>query len=417
MYNPHRRVKELSGEGGYVWLRNGQVWSKTTCQKAIHLEIGEPDFPTPKNIIDATIRALNEGKTRYTQLQGIPELREAVAKFLGDKRNVKIDPSQVVISHGTKCLIRASMEVLVDPDKPNTAFIIPDPGYGPYLANANYTGAKIYPFPMDEKKEWRFEPNSLKKIVDSIPKDMRKVFILVSPSNPTGGVYTQEDLEFVADLARKHDMFIIADEIYDDIIFDGKFHSIYSLPGMPERTCLLHGASKSWSMTGYRLGWGAFPKDMARYIEKMVGHSNSSVAQFVQYAGIEAVSGPQDSVETMRKEYLKRRDYAVKSLRAMGCYCAMPKGAFYIFPNATTWMQKVNAKTDQELAERILHECGVVCLPGSIFGGTGKDHLRFSLASSLENIQEGMERIKKWLDSGGKPIFKCEIEPATLYSF
>lgn len=406
MYEPHRRVRDLTGEGGYVWLRKGQEWAKRTGNKAIHLEIGEPDFPTPQNILEATVNAVEQGKTRYTPIQGIPELRKAVADFMGKKRKVKIDPDHVVISHGLKCIIRAAMEVLVDPDNPNTAFIIPDPGYGPYIANANYTGGKIYPLPMDEKKEWRFDANVLKDIVEKIPAGMRKVLIIVSPSNPTGGVLTEEDLKVVAELAKKHDMYILSDEIYDDIVFEGTYHSIYSYPGMAERTCLLHGASKSWSMTGYRLGWGVFPKEMVRYVEKMVGHSNSCVAQFVQLAGIEALTGSQHEVTVMKKEYQKRRDYAVKALRDMGCYCAVPRGAFYIFPNVTTWIERVKAKDDHDLAERMLNEIGVVALPGSVFGQMGKSHIRFSLASSLEDIQEGMERIKTWLDSGGKPLFK-----------
>ena len=409
MYVPHRRVKELTGEGGYLWLKKGKDWAKKTGHVAIHLEIGEPDFPTPTNVIEATVNALEEGKTRYTQIPGIPELRGAVAEFLGNKRGVKISPDDVVIAQSLKCLIRATMEVLVDPDKPDTAFIIPDPGYGPYIANANYTGAKIYPLPMDERKDWRFDTEVLKGIVEKIPHHMRKVLVIISPSNPTGGILTQNDLKFVAELAKKHDITVLSDEIYDDIIFEGTFHSIYSLPGMPERTILLHGASKSWSMTGFRLGWAVLPKEMVRYVEKMVGHTHSSTAHFVQYAGVEALSGPQDEVAKMRDEYKKRRDYTVKALRGLGCFCANPGGAFYVLPNVSCWMKTVKAKDDNELAERLLNEVGVVCLPGSIFGERGKGHIRFSLASSLENLQEGMDRIGKWLDSGGKPLFETYL--------
>ncbi|MFH1448291.1 MAG: aminotransferase class I/II-fold pyridoxal phosphate-dependent enzyme [Candidatus Micrarchaeota archaeon] len=405
-FEPNKRLEELAGEGGFIWLEKGKDWERLSGHKAIHLEIGEPDFPTPSNIIDATISALRDGKTKYTQVPGRYPLRKTIAEFLGKRRGVDIDPENILVSHGLKCIIRAVMETLTDPENPkNTAFILPDPGYGPYIANAAYTGATTYAIPMDERNDWRFDQKVFRGIVEEIPEHLRKVVVLVSPSNPTGGVLTHEDIEFVADLAKKHDMIVLSDEIYDDIVFEGEHNSIYSIPGMPERTCLLHGASKSWAMTGYRLGWGVFPKELTPYVERLVGHSNSCVAEFVQYAGVEALEGPQDAVSKMKEEYRKRRDYMVDALRGLGCYCAKPGGAFYVFPNVTDWVGKVGAKNDYVLAERLLNETGVICLPGGAFGRLGDNHVRFSLASSIENLREAVGRIEKWLALGGKSIF------------
>ena len=394
MIDVNKNAKELEGEGGFVWLGKAREWERQTGKKAIHLEIGEPDFRTPDNIVEAGVRALHDGKTNYTPSNGIRELREAVAEYLGAKRGVTIDPDCVVIGPGAKAVINALSQTIIERTNPNTAVIMPDPGYGPYIDNAEYYGAKVYRVPMEERHDWRYNTDVLRDVVESVPKEMDKVLITISPSNPTGGVLGKEDWDVVEELAKKHDMLVVSDEIYDDFVFEGGHTSILSRDGMMERTVLIHGASKTWAMTGWRLGWAVIPKHLAPTVGKVIGNIVSCTAEFTQYAGIEAVRGPQGEVAKMKGEYRARRDYAVKAFKDMGCYCSLPGGSFYAYPNIRKIMDSRGFKSELDLCNALLQERGVVCLPGPAFGPGGKDHIRLSLVSSLDDIKEGMKRIK-----------------------
>jgi aspartate/methionine/tyrosine aminotransferase len=393
---PHERIKELKGEGAYLWLKKATEWERETGRKTIHFEIGEPDFATPRNICNAAKRALDAGKTKYTPSQGIRELREAVAAFLGKKRGVEIDPDRVVIGPGCKPLINASFQCAVNQFSPNAAVILLDPVYGPYLDNAFFVGAKTFSVPLRQEHDWRYDADVLESVIKKIPPRLDKILVLVSPSNPTGGVLTRDDLEFIAELAERYDLTVFSDEVYDDIVFEGEYASFYSLPRMQERTFLFHGASKSWAMTGWRLGWAVVPKPFVEQVSKMIGHMVSCTSNFTQYAGIEAVTGPQDEVREMVAEYKRRRDFAVAALRKLGASTAVPAGSFYIFPNVKPWLEKKNCD-ENELCERMLRQIGVVCLPGPGFGSQGKDHIRLSLVSSYEALEEAFERIEEWL--------------------
>jgi len=396
---PHARIKFLKGEGAFMWLAKAEAWEHKTGRKAIHFEIGEPDFPTPQNICDAACDAINAGKTKYTTSQGIPELRQAVAAFLGKRRGIKIDADNVVVAPGAKCLINASFQCMVNQWAPRAAVILPDPVYGPYRDNAYYVGAKEFNVPLRQEHDWRYDVDVLENVVKSVPANLDKILVLVSPSNPTGGVLTREDLKAIAELAERYDLTIVSDEIYDDIVFSEhhEHESILSIPGMEERTFLIHGASKSWAMTGWRLGWGVLPKRFVPEVSKMIGHTVSCTNAFVQQAGIEAITGPQDAVSEMVAEYKRRRDYAVKKFRELGCSVAVPMGSFYIFPNVKAWMERKKCD-ERELCERLLQEIGVVCLPGPGFGDQGKDHIRLSLVSSYDDMVEAFDRIEKWLE-------------------
>ena len=399
MLEPHARVKALQGEGAFAWLKKATDWEHETGRKAIQFEIGEPDFATPQNICDAAISAMREGKTKYTPSQGIRELRVAVADFLGKRRGIEIDPDCVVIGPGCKPVINACFQCMIDQCAPRAAVILPNPVYGPYLDNAYFVGAKTFSVPLRQEHDWRYDADVLEDVLKSVPAGLDKILVLVSPSNPTGGVLTHEDLMFISELAEKYDLTVVSDEIYDDIIFSEHHEhtSILSFPDMAERTFLMHGASKSWAMTGWRLGWGVLPKRFVPEVSKMLGHMASCTNTFVQYAGIEAVSGPQNSVEEMTAEYKHRRDFAVKALRELGASVAVPMGSFYIFPNVRAWMDKKRAN-ETELCERMLREIGVVCLPGPGFGSQGKEHIRLSLVSSYDDLQEAFERSRTWLE-------------------
>ncbi|MFH0836046.1 MAG: aminotransferase class I/II-fold pyridoxal phosphate-dependent enzyme [Candidatus Micrarchaeota archaeon] len=398
MLHPHERVKALKGEGAFHWMNKAVKWERETGKKAIHFEIGEPDFRTPKNVCDAAVKALYDGKTKYVPSQGISELRTAVADFLGRRRGVEIDPDCVVVGPGCKPLINASFQCMVDQTAPNAAVILPDPVYGPYADNAFFVGAKTYSVPLKQEDDWRYDAGVLEEVIESIPAGLDKILVLVSPSNPTGGVLTRGDLKFIAKLAQEHDLTVVSDEIYDDIIFSKgqKYASVLSEPGMMDRTFLFHGSSKSWAMTGWRLGWCVAPKHFAGEVGKLIGHTVSCTAEFSQHAGIEAISRCGNHVAEMVAEYRRRRDFAVTALRGLGATTSTPMGSFYVFPDVSAWMQ-LKGVDETELCERMLRETGVVCLPGPGFGSQGRNHIRLSLVSSYSDLQEAFERIEKWL--------------------
>jgi len=356
-------------------------------KSVIHFEIGEPDFNTPENVKEAGIKAIKENYTHYSPTQGILELREAVAEYISKTRDIKVTPDEVIITPGGKDVIFSTMLSLLDE---GDEAIYPNPGYPIYESAIRLVGAKPVPMPIREENDFAFDRHEFEKLVT--PKT--RLIVINSPANPTGGILSYEDLEFIADIAKKNDIMILSDEIYSRIIYEGKFISIASLPGMKERTVILDGFSKTYAMTGWRLGYAVANKEVIEALKRVAVNSFSCVATFVQMAGVEALRGPQDEVEKMRKEYEERRNLIVKSLNEIpGFSVKMPKGAFYAFPNV-----KKLGKPSKELADYLLYEAGVCTLSGTAFGEYGEGYLRFSYATSKENIIEGLKRVKQAIE-------------------
>ena len=352
----------------------------------IHLEIGEPDFDTPKNITDAAIKALKEGWTHYNPSAGLPDLRETIAQYVAKTRNIKVNRDQVVVTPGAKPIMFFSILALVNEGE---EVIYPNPGFPIYESVINFVGAKAVPIQLREENDFRLDAEELKKLVTN----QTKLIIINSPQNPTGGILTYDDLKAIADIALSRDIMVLADEIYSRIIYDGKHHSITSFPGMPERTILLDGYSKTYAMTGWRLGYGVMREDLAVLIAKLQTNSNSCTASFTQRAGIEALTGPQDEVARMDAEFKRRRDVIVEGLNAIPkVSCKTPSGAFYVFPN----VKKIGWES-KKLADYLLNEAGVAVLAGTSFGEFGQGYIRISYANSVENIKEGLSRIEKSL--------------------
>jgi aspartate aminotransferase len=352
----------------------------------IHLEIGEPDFDTPRNIVDAGIKALNEGYTHYNPSAGIMELREAIAKEVSKTRGIQVTPEQVVITPGAKPIMFFGIMALANE---GDEVIYPNPGFPIYESVINFIGAKAVPIQLREENDFRLDIDELKALVT----DKTKMIIVNSPANPTGGMLTQDDLRVIADIALSKDISVLSDEIYSRIIYEGSHHSISSFPGMQERTIILDGFSKTYAMTGWRLGYGVMREDLAALIAKLQTNSNSCTATFTQRAGIEAITGPQDEVERMGAEFRKRRDVIVEGLNAIPrVSCTTPKGAFYVFPNVKEIGWDV-----RKLSDYILNEAGVAVLFGTSFGKFGEGYIRLSYANSVENIKEGLSRMEKAL--------------------
>ncbi len=349
----------------------------------VHLEVGEPDFPTPENIVQAGIRALRDGKTKYTPSAGIPELREAIAHEVSQTRRVDVSPDQVVVTPGAKPIMFFTILALVEP---GDEVLYPAPGFPIYESMIDFCGGKPVPYLLREENNFRFDPDEFRAKANA----RTKLIILNSPHNPTGGVLEKSDVQVVAEVAQKHNSVVFTDEIYRRMLYDGTFSSILSLPGMAERTILLDGFSKTYAMTGWRLGYGVMPLDLVPHIARLQTNSNSCVAGFTQYAGVEALTGPQDSVTRMVGAFKERRDTIVDGLNAIpGLRSLKPRGAFYAFPNitGTGW-------DSRKLADYLLNEAGVACLSGTAFGAEGEGYLRFSYANSLENIKLALTRVR-----------------------
>jgi len=349
----------------------------------VHLEIGEPDFDTPKNIVDAAMNAIGKGYTHYGPSAGLPEARAAIAEYVARTRGVAVDPLQVVITPGAKPIIFFTVLALLDP---GDEVIYPDPGFPIYESMAQYVGAKRVPLPLKEENNFAFDPDQLESL---ITKKTRLV-IINSPHNPTGGVLPKETIARLSELAVKHDFYVLSDEIYSRVIYDGaQNYSPYSYPGMPERTIILDGHSKTYAMTGWRLGYGVFPKEMAARVAKLQTNSTSCTCSFTQIAGVEALQGPQDSVDAMLKEFKTRRDLVVDGLNKIkGFRCHRPSGAFYVFPNITG-----TGKTSKEVENYLMEEAGVAVLAGTSFGPQGEGFVRLSYANSQANLKKAIERI------------------------
>ncbi|MFQ6007735.1 MAG: pyridoxal phosphate-dependent aminotransferase [Candidatus Zixiibacteriota bacterium] len=379
------RMSWLGTEGAFeVLARCRQL--EAQGKEIIHLEIGEPDFMTPKNICDAAIKAIRDGHTHYCPSGGVPQVREIVAEHVSSTRGVNVSPENVVIMPGVKPLVFNSILALINP---GDEVIVPDPGYPAYESVVSFVGAKPVSLRLREENQFRFFADELKELIS--PKT--KMVVVNSPQNPTGGVLTKKDLEAIVELAQKHDLWIMADEIYSRIIYDVEFQSIGSIPGALERTILLDGMSKTYAMTGWRLGYAVVPRKLAESLAKLAINNFSCTSTFSQYAMIEALTGLQDEVDKMVVEFKRRRDVIVDGLNKIeGLRCLKPLGTFYVFPNITGTGLK-----SAELAKLLLDEFGVACLSGTAFGQYGEGYVRFSYANSVENIKEALNRIEKAL--------------------
>jgi aspartate aminotransferase len=354
----------------------------------IHLEIGEPDFDTPTHIVEAAVGALRAGHTHYTPAAGVPELRHAIARHISQSRNIQVQPEQVVVTPGAKPIMFFSILALLGP---GDEAIYPNPGFPIYASMINFVGASPMALPLREEKGFRFDPDEFRALVS----DRTRLIILNSPQNPTGGVLTHQDLEAVAEVARERDIMVLSDEVYEQILYGGEHISISSLPGMQSHTILLDGYSKTYAMTGWRLGYGVVPAALAEQITKLMVNSNSCTAAFTQQAGIAALEGPQDDTLAMVAAFRERRDVIVDGLnRIPGFRCARPAGAFYVFPNV-----EGTGMASKALGKAILEEAGVAVLDGDCFGRNGEGYLRLSYANSVENIRRALERIEQMVSA------------------
>jgi aspartate aminotransferase len=380
------RMKNLGTETAFEVLAKAKAL-EAKGKHIIHLEIGEPDFDTPQNIKDAAKKALDQGYTHYGPSAGLPEVREVIAKEISRTRNIKVTPDQVVVTPGAKPIIFFTIFSLVNE---GNEVIYPNPGFPIYESVIEFLGAKAVPIKLREENDFRLDTDELRNLVT----DKTRLIIINSPHNPTGGILTQDDLKAIADIATSKDIYVLADEIYDRIIYEGKFESITQFPGMQERTVILDGLSKTYAMTGWRLGYGVMNKDLAFYEARMMTNVNSCTSSFTQRAAIEALTGPQEETYKMVDEFKKRREVIVEGLNAIPkISCKKPKGAFYVFPNITK-----TGWNSQKLADHILSDAGVAVLSGTSFGAFGEGYLRLSYANSVENIKKGLERIKAFVE-------------------
>ena len=356
-------------------------------QDIIHLEIGEPDFDTPSNIKGAAKQALDDGYTHYGPAAGYPALREAIAEEVSRTRHIPVDPDEVVVTPGAKPIMFFTLLACVDE---GDEVIYPNPGFPIYESVIHFLGAKPVPVVLREEKQFRFDLDQLKKAISK----KTRMLILNSPHNPTGGVLTSDDLQEIALLAVENDILVLSDEVYSRCLYDGLEHvSVASFPEMKSRTIILDGFSKTFAMTGWRLGFGVMPKQIAEAVERIQINSNSCTASFSQMAGIEALKGPQSQVRGMVKEFQRRRDVIVDGLSQLpGFRCHKPHGAFYVFPNVES-----TGKDSRTLSDYLLREAGVACLSGTSFGKFGEGYIRFSYATSVENIQKALDRIESAL--------------------
>ena len=351
----------------------------------VHLEIGEPDFDTPANIVEAAVDALHKGWTHYGPSAGLPDLRQAIADEVSATRGVNVSPDEVVVVPGGKPIIFFSILALADP---GDEVIYPNPGFPIYESMINFVGAHAVPIRLREELDFRLDVNELADLIT----DRTKLIIINSPQNPTGGMLTEDDIRDIAAAIGDRDIMVLSDEIYSRLIFEGKHHSIMSLDGWKDRTILLDGFSKTYAMTGWRMGYGVMRADLAQHVSRLMTNSNSCTASFTQVAGVEAIRGDQSSVDKMCVEFRRRRDYFAERVNKIkGFSCKVPHGAFYMFPNisGTGWPSK-------KLADALLDQAGVAALSGTAFGAYGEGYLRFSIANSIENISKALDRVDAW---------------------
>ncbi len=385
--NVTEAVGRLGTEGAFAVLARARAL-EAEGRDVIHLEIGEPDFETPPHVAEAGIDAIRAGETHYCQTAGLPVLREAAAASLAWSRGVPIDVENVLVANGAKPFLFFTVLATCGP---GDEVIYPDPGFPIYESAVRFAGATPVPLPLRENRGFSFDPAEL----ESLLSERTRLVILNAPQNPTGGVIPSADLEQAAAAIERTPAWVLTDEVYSRITYDVEAPSIASLPGMLDRTILLDGFSKTFSMTGWRLGYAAVPTDLVDPLTRLIVNSTSCVPPFVQLAGVAALEGPQDAVHEMVAEFRRRRDYLVPALNTIsGISCVEPGGAFYAFPNVSEL--PVDADT---LAERLLVEAGVAVLSGSAFGIHATDHLRISYASSLENLERAVERVRVLVSS------------------
>ncbi len=375
------RMSRLGSETAFEVLARARQL-EAGGQDIVHLEIGEPDFPTPANVVAAAQAALREGWTHYGPARGYPELREAIAVHISATRGIRSAPEQVVVVPGAKPILFFTMLAVLEA---GDEVLYPNPGFPIYESMIRYLGAVPRPLHLWENRGFSLDLNLLEDLVT----DRTRLLILNSPHNPTGGVIPEEDLREIARMCVGRDLVVLSDEIYSRIIYEGRHCSITSFPGMQEKTVILDGFSKAYAMTGWRLGYGVMPVELAQQVERLQINSTSCTASFTQRAGLEALQGPQDAIEEMVLEFRRRRDLIIDGLnRIPGFHCVMPHGAFYAFPNI-----RATGKTSKQMADLLLESAGVACLSGAGFGEYGEGYLRFSYANSSENIRKALGRI------------------------
>jgi aspartate aminotransferase len=378
-------LSRLKSEGAFRVLARAREL-EAQGRQMVHLQIGEPDFDTPANVVQAGINALKDGHTHYTPSAGILPLRQAIVDYVRRAHGLEANPNQVVVTPGAKPVVFFAVLALVEP---GDDVLYPNPGYPTYESMIDYVGARAVPYRLREENDFRFDPDEFRATVT--PKT--KLIIVNSPQNPTGGVLQRSDLEVIAEVAQERDIMVLSDEIYHRLIYEGEHVSIATLPGMQERTILMDGFSKTYAMTGWRLGYGVMPEDLAQAMALLQVNSTACAADFTQVAAIEALSGPQTAVDDMLAQFRKRREVIVDGLnRLPGVSCLKPRGAFYVFPNI-----KQTGLSSSELASRLLEEAGVALLAGSDFGEYGEGYLRLSFANSIENIQLALESMHQFL--------------------
>ncbi|MGA2334764.1 MAG: pyridoxal phosphate-dependent aminotransferase [Terriglobales bacterium] len=378
------RMSRLGTETAFEVLNRARALEKKG-KEIIHLEIGEPDFDTPPNIVEAGVDALYMGWTHYGPAAGLPDLRQAIADYVSRTRNVPVSSDEVVVVPGGKPIIFFTILALIED---GDEVIYPNPGFPIYESMINYSLGKAIPIQLREERDFSVDVKELASLIT----DRTKLIILNSPHNPTGGTLTKKDVLEIAEAIGDRNILILSDEIYSRLIFEGEHFSIMSVPGFKERTILLDGFSKTYAMTGWRMGYGVMRPDLALHIARLMTNSTSCTASFTQVAGIAALRGDQSSVDKMSAEFKRRRDAFVAGLNKIkGFSCRLPKGAFYVFPNITKtgWPSK-------KLADALLEEAGVACLSGTAFGEYGEGYLRFSVANSLENLNAALTKIEDW---------------------
>ncbi len=362
------RARELESQGRHV----------------VHLEIGEPDFDTPQHIVEAGVEALKAGFTHYGPSAGLPEVRQVIIDEVNRTRGLKLGPHHVVITPGAKPILFFTALAAIET---GDEVIFPDPGFPIYESVISFVGGKPVPIPLREANDFQMDVDELKKLITP----HTRMIILNSPGNPTGGVLSHDHLAAIAELAVQHDLWVLSDEIYGRIVYEARHESITQFDGMVERTIILDGLSKAYAMTGWRLGYGVMPNDLAFLVARLMTNSNSCTASFSQRAIIAALKGTQKPTEEMIAEFRRRRDLLVAELNTVpGFSCRTPHGAFYVFPNI-----KGTGKKSRELAESLLEDAGVAVLSGTAFGEHGEGYLRLSYANSEENLQEAVRRIRE----------------------
>jgi len=376
------RMSRLGTESAFEVLARAKALERQG-KEIVHLEIGEPDFDTPAHIREAAKRALDDGATHYGPAAGLPELREAVAKDIGATRNIPVTPEEIVITPGAKPIMYFVITALVNP---GDEVIYPNPGFPIYESVINFVGGVPVPIPLREESDFGFDMAAFEKAASK----KTRLIIINSPQNPTGGVLGLDQLGRIAEIAVKYQIPVLTDEIYKSFLYEGEFASITRFPGMRDLSIILDGFSKSFAMTGWRMGYGVMPVPLAEHVARLMVNSNSCTASFTQWAGIAALQGDQMPVRQMVAEFKRRRDIIVAGLNALpGTTCRTPKGAFYVFPNI-----KALKRPSSEVAEAILQEGGVAVLGGTAFGQYGEGYLRLSYANSEANIRKALERMR-----------------------